>query len=176
MQLSTSSQVLWRRIWIQYYKTITSIFQAFHSWSFTGNHCHKYQQEATIGSITNSVISKTKAITSNPEIINRAEATAQRFKSLNLKFGKVHASVSHGRVVAKNVLGDLEANIDSYLEEHRSQYPDKMFPKVHMLEDHVMKWIETTGFGMGRMGEQGGESAHRVFNALKGTYGACLVQ
>ena len=72
--------------------------------------------------------------------------------------------------LAKNELGDLEANIDGHLEEYRSQYPDKIVPKVHMLEDHVMKWIETTGFGMGLMGEQGGESAHSVFNALKRTY------
>jgi hypothetical protein len=28
-----------------------------------------------------------------------------------------------------------------------------------------------TGYGMGLMVEEGGESAHRVFNALKRTYG-----
>ena len=39
-----------------------------------------------------------------------------------------------------------------------------------MLEDHTIHWIKTTGFGMGLMGEQGGESTHKTFNELKRRY------
>ena len=145
--------------------------QAFHSRSFTGNHCHKYLQESTISSITNSIVSVTKSLTNSRKIVDSAKVTAHKFQQLNIKYSKVHASISHSHFVPKSEMGDLQATIDSYLQEYRSHYPDKIFPKLHMLEDHVVPWIKETGFGMGLMGEQGGESAHKVFKALMRTYG-----
>ena len=145
--------------------------QAFHSRSFTGNHCQKYLQEPTINELSQAVILQTTSLTSNPTIVNCARETAEKFKALNMKFSIVHTAISHSRYVPDSDLESIQATIIDYLAEYRAHYPNKMYPKLHMLEDHIIPWIRMTGFGMGLMGEQGGESAHKTFNELTRRYG-----
>ena len=64
-------------------------------------------------------------------------------------------------------MDDIQQKIDDYLGEYRTQFPLRIFPKLHILEDHIALWISFTGFGMVLMGAQGGESAYRMFNGLK---------
>ena len=66
--------------------------QAFHSRSFTGNHCHQYLQDATFTALTYSVIETTTSLTSNAETIKYAKETAAKFDALNLKYNKVHTN------------------------------------------------------------------------------------
>ena len=40
---------------------------------------------------------------------------------------------------------------------------------MHMLEEHVVSWIQKWGVGFGLMGEQGAESIHAHFNSLSRT-------
>ena len=42
-----------------------------------------------------------------------------------------------------------------------------MLPKQHILEHRCTAWVQTWGFGMSLMGEQGGEQLHATINALK---------
>ncbi len=42
--------------------------------------------------------------------------------------------------------------------------------KMHMLEKHVVDWINEWKVGFGLMGEQGQESIHAYFNNLKASY------
>lgn len=41
---------------------------------------------------------------------------------------------------------------------------------MHLLEDHVVPWIQRWGLGAGLMGEQGAESIHAHLNRLEATY------
>ena len=50
------------------------------------------------------------------------------------------------------------------MEKYRGCYPKKVIPKMHMLEEHVLPWIERWGVGMALHGEQRGESIHAEFN------------
>ena len=129
--------------------------QAFHSRSFTGNHCHKYLQTSTIISVTGSVITKTLSFTSTAHIIQKAQEVALKFKQLNLKYQKVHNAISHCLPIHKEEVDHLQNYVNTYLQEYRSQFPGKVFPKLHMLEDHAVQWIKKTGFGMALLGEQG---------------------
>ena len=45
-----------------------------------------------------------------------------------------------------------------------------VIPKMHMLEEHVVPWLEKWHVGFGLMGEQGAESIHKQFNSLSRTY------
>jgi hypothetical protein len=138
--------------------------QAFHSHSFTGNHCTKYLQEAVYTELTNAVISKTKAITHTGEIITRAKGVARKFRKLNKLYSKVHNAVAHGRPIRET--DHIDQMIRAYLNHFRSNFPDRITPKLHMLEDHVIPRIAKWGFGMALHGEQGGEGCHREFNRL----------
>lgn len=67
----------------------------------------------------------------------------------------------------KEELGEIEEAIAQYLEFFRQTFPSTFPPKLHMLEEHTVPWIKRFGFGMGLLGEQGGENCHREFNRLK---------
>ena len=41
---------------------------------------------------------------------------------------------------------------------------------MHMLEEHVVLWLQEWKVGFGLMGEQGAESIHAYFNSLGRTY------
>ena len=43
-------------------------------------------------------------------------------------------------------------------------------PKLHMLEDHVVDFVEEWRAGLGFYGEQGGESIHKEFNNMTHRY------
>ena len=49
---------------------------------------------------------------------------------------------------------------------YRASFPGKVLPKHHFLEKHVVPWIKDWQFGLGLLGEQGGEYIHATFNRL----------
>lgn len=54
---------------------------------------------------------------------------------------------------------------------YRESFPSStVLPKMHMLEEHVVPWLQQWHVGFGMMGEQGAESIHAYFNGLKRRY------
>ena len=54
---------------------------------------------------------------------------------------------------------------------YRKHFPGAtVLPKMHMLEEHVVPFIEKWRVGCGMLGEQGAESIHKYFNVLERTY------
>ncbi len=48
---------------------------------------------------------------------------------------------------------------------YREHFPHAtVTPKMHMLEKHVVDWLDEWQVGIGLMGEQGAESIHAYFN------------
>ena len=53
----------------------------------------------------------------------------------------------------------------------RTLFPNESItPKLHLLEYHVVPFIERWRYGFGLYGEQGIESVHQSFNKLSATY------
>ena len=62
-------------------------------------------------------------------------------------------------------------DIKSFLDYYRKTFPSATItPKLHLLEDHVVPWVQRWGVGAGLMGEQGAESIHSHINKLEGMY------
>ena len=54
---------------------------------------------------------------------------------------------------------------------YRKNFPRATItPKLHMLEDHVLPWMNQWHVGFGCMGEQGAESLHANFNNTERSY------
>ena len=54
---------------------------------------------------------------------------------------------------------------------YRVTFPEaKFFPKMHMLEEHIVPWLEQWRVGSGCMGEQGAEALHANFNTCERAY------
>ena len=51
---------------------------------------------------------------------------------------------------------------------YRTEFPRaSILPKMHILEDHVVPWLQRWGIGAGLMGEQGAESLHAHVHKLE---------
>ena len=59
-----------------------------------------------------------------------------------------------------------EANIIAFMEHYRSNFEEKVTPKMHLLEHHMVPYIKAWGLGTGLMGEQGAESIHASINMI----------
>ena len=61
--------------------------------------------------------------------------------------------------------------ISAFMTHYRQQVPHATItPKLHMLEKHIIPWLNEWKVGLGLMGEQGAESIHALSNSLKRTY------
>ena len=57
------------------------------------------------------------------------------------------------------------------MEHFRITWPnERITPKMHILEDHVVKFIIDWKIGCGFYGEQGGEAVHQEFNKKSSAY------
>lgn len=64
-----------------------------------------------------------------------------------------------------------ETNIKDFMGFYRETFPQaSILPKMHMLEAHVVPWLEKYRVGLGLMGEQGAESIHAAINSIKKAY------
>ncbi len=54
------------------------------------------------------------------------------------------------------------------MDFYRDSFPHAtVTPKLHMLEDHVVPFLEKWGVGLGFLGEHGAESIHARFNSIR---------
>ncbi len=141
--------------------------QKYHGKSFVGNDCHKYLKKKVYKAVLNDIVSNTRQLTEAAGVISLAEDTKNTFFALFSLYSKVHKAVSHSDPIGLEELPAIQEKIDEYLTYFRATYPKcRIIPKQHLLEDHVVQWIERWGFGMGFHGEQGGESIHAQFNEV----------
>ena len=64
-----------------------------------------------------------------------------------------------------------ETNIKLFLHHYRAVFPTaSIIPKMHILEDHVVPWMQQWHVASGLMGEQGAEQIHAHIQRLEQTY------
>ena len=141
--------------------------QAYHGRSFVGNHCHKYFQYNVYSTLCHSIENSASTLCDATHIADMSEAICQKFLTLNSLYSKVHTSVSHGKTMDENAIQEARKCIDHYMEFYRDTFPNKVIPKMHFLEDHVVPWMQRWKCGMAFHGEQAVESLHAEFNKLQ---------
>ena len=68
-------------------------------------------------------------------------------------------------------IDSLQVAIHDLLLYFREEWPkESITPKLHILEKHVVPFIQKWRYGMGKYGEQGGEGIHSEFNSLTRLY------
>ena len=62
-------------------------------------------------------------------------------------------------------------NVEEFMAYYRKEFPNAtVTPKLHILEDHMIPWLQKCKVGFGLLDEQGAESIHAKFNTLKSSY------
>ena len=134
--------------------------QAYHSRSFIGNHCHKYMTKAVYTNLTKHIVSTAAQLTTDQAVLDQSVYVRTIFDALNEAFSVVHTLVSHTRKIDQSTLDTIRKAIASYISLYRRHSHNTITPKLHMLERHCLPFIERWGFGLGLLGEQGGEMMH----------------
>ena len=148
--------------------------QAFHGGAFVGNHCNRYIRQDVQDSIKDTIISTAKSLTEDktssfevPLSADDLECLQMRSKiadaldkhaSLNFAFNVIHENISHSCPLNDSQIDIAEIFIDHYMELVRQH--DKVTPKSHLLEHHVIPWVRSYKCGMALHGEQGVEQLH----------------
>lgn len=61
-----------------------------------------------------------------------------------------------------------EKDIENFMAFYRSEFPAaSVLPKMHIMEDHTIPWLQRWHLGAGMMGEQGAESIHSHMKGLE---------
>ena len=75
------------------------------------------------------------------------------------------------RVVYRYTSYLVDKDITALMRFYRENFPSAtVLPKMHILEDHVVPWLERWHIGSGLMGEQGAESIHAHLQKLETQY------
>lgn len=65
-------------------------------------------------------------------------------------------------MISKNVRGT---------NEYQESFPHATItPKFHLLEDHVVSWMQKSHWAVGLHREQGAKYIHKIFSTLERTY------
>ena len=76
-----------------------------------------------------------------------------------------------GKLQISNIFQVLGSDINNFMGFYRANFPNStVFPKLHILEDHVQQWLQHWHIGFGIMGEQGAESLYAHIKKLERQY------
>ena len=110
-------------------------------------------------------------VTDNHNLHREAEDIQVKFLQLNALYSTVHRLISHAKPLPsadEDQEGEIQAAIDRYMAFFRQAFPTtRVLPKQHILECHCVDFMRQWRFGLGLLGEQGGEECHAVVNAIK---------
>ena len=85
-----------------------------------------------------------------------------------------HQKVNNYKFQTSTLFEFTAENIKQFMDYYREQFPQSTItPKLHMLEEHLVPWLQRWTVGFGLLGEQGAESIHAYINSLKRTY-SCI--
>ena len=66
-----------------------------------------------------------------------------------------------------NGLTFTATNVEEFMAYYLEEFPQAtVTPKLHILEDHMVSWLQRCKVGCGLLDEQGAESVHAKFNTL----------
>ncbi|XP_064399209.1 uncharacterized protein LOC135345702 [Halichondria panicea] len=137
--------------------------QAYYGGTFVGNHVH-LKPENTV-TLCNAVFT---AGHYRPAIMQRAERIHRKYSVVFALFHNCDELYNKPYSITDKEIALLGTHISTFMSFYREQFPDaSVIPKVHMLETHVVDWLNEWRVGLGLMGEQGAESIHAYFNNIK---------
>ena len=116
-----------------------------------------------------------------PDLAEKVKSVVQTFCTLMTLFGKCHMGYSAGVLTDEQIqtLGKLHisfilisgSDINNFMGFYRANFSNStVFPKLHILEDHVQQWLQHWHIWFGIMGEQGAESLHAHIKKLERQY------
>ena len=146
--------------------------QSYHGCAFVGNHIHKALSQKVIGELT--AAPKDVIAQRCPPLADEVDEVATRYSTLMTQYASCSSLFSTSSAVTTEQLATLDANIKVFMASARREIVARRLgnitPKLHLLEDHVVKCMRRFGVGLGLLGEQGGEGIHHEFNVLSATF------
>ena len=144
--------------------------QAYHSNSLIGNDCHLLLKSENITKLCYSILDIVRELEKG-ELLIEVGKSCEQFENLFNKYGCCHIVFNSARHLNDDEIDLLSDDIKPFMDYLRCNWPgQRITPKLHILEDHVVDFVRKWKVGIGFYGEQGGESIHKEVNKLRRTY------
>ena len=145
--------------------------QAFHGRSFNGNHSNKFLTEIVYLALTNGMresVIEWCAVSGIevPEEIEDLLHQTWKFDELNKTLSKALRLIAGCSTVDDDHIVASKTAIDDYMRFLRNNFPNQVCPKQHILEDHVVPWMQKHMCRLDLHGEQGLEHIHQRFKKI----------
>ena len=141
--------------------------QAYHGRSFIGNHCHKYFKTDVHKQLTRHLLKTTLKHTDKLNIRDQVFMFKTKLDSINIAFSNIHKLISTTAPMTDDRITNIQQKIEQYMKLYRHNFPSKVLPKHHILEHHCIPFIQKHRFGLGLLGEQGGELLHSTIGKIQ---------
>lgn len=142
--------------------------QAYHGGAFVGNHVHKALKRDVIVAVTSAASELVRERC--PALQPDADRIAERYRTLMQQYASCSELFSSSSAVSDEAISELERHITTFMATARREVVSRrvgnVTPKLHLLEDHVVPFMQRFGVGLGVLGEQGGEGIHHEMNEL----------
>ena len=146
--------------------------QAYFGGSIIRNHCDKMLNDDNIDILCSSIhVIIESNIHNVADLYRNVLICCEKFNILFKKYGKCHRIFNFSKMVDVEKCNEMEGDIIYFMAYLRLEFPQiRISPKLHMLEDHVIPFLQKWGAPCGFYGEQGGESIHKTINSMKHNY------
>ena len=146
--------------------------QAYHGGAFVGNHINRALQPAGRFAIANVPRKVSQRYGDRLQV--DAAVVVERYHKLFSQYSACRQIFSTSSTISESQALQLESNIRTFMTSAMSDVVDRnlgnVTPKLHLLERHVISSVRHFGVGLDLLGEHGGESLHKEFNALLVTF------
>ncbi|XP_057311202.1 uncharacterized protein LOC130649027 [Hydractinia symbiolongicarpus] len=145
--------------------------QAYHGKSFIGNHCHKMLKDGNIKYLCDRIPEIVQNQCDDQVLYLECQETCKKFEQLFKLYGSCHSIFNSSCIMTQEMLSNLETSINQFMCYLRVNWPSiYISPKLHILEDHVLDFVNKWRTGLGFYGEQGGESIYHDLHRMRINY------
>ena len=145
--------------------------QAYYGGTIIGNHCHLILQQKNVDKLCNSIPPIVCREVGYGDIYDCAVDQCSKFNVLFKLYSNCDNIFNSSHHLTEQDISSLATYIEEFMAYLHLNWPDvSISPKLHMVEEHMVRFLTRWRVGCGFLGEQGGESIHKCINLMKNRY------
>ena len=137
-----------------------------------GNHCHKILKLDNIEKLCNAIPTTIREQTDDNSLYDKAVTHCKKISTLLEIYSSCEDIYNSASALSDDLIVTVEENIEKFMKCFRLNFPkERITPKMHIFEYHIIEFLQKWKMGCGFYGEQGGEAVHQEFNKMIRPYG-----
>ena len=92
-------------------------------------------------------------LTDKEELRQKAKEIKNKFDTVIASYAEVHKHISNTNTITQEAQGFIQEKINIFMTNYKTLIGKNVIPKMHILENHVMPFVENFNVSLGRLAE-----------------------